>query len=58
MSLKDRLELLRYKRGWTQDELAEAFDVKTRTIQYWLNGREPRNSKAIDKLIDFYMKRD
>lgn len=49
--------MLIYKKGWTQDEAAQAFDVKTRTIQYWIAGRLPRNKKAVENLIDFYLKK-
>lgn len=56
MPISDKIAVLIYKKGWTQDEAAQAFDVKTRTLQYWLAGRDPRNKKAVENLIDFYLK--
>lgn len=45
ISVKSSLDQIRILTGFTQDQIAELFDVDRRSIYHWINGQEPSAQK-------------
>ncbi|MGE4351447.1 MAG: helix-turn-helix transcriptional regulator, partial [Bdellovibrionales bacterium] len=45
ISVKSSLDQIRILTGFTQDQIAELFEVDRRSIYHWLNGQEPSAQK-------------
>ncbi|MBR4605206.1 MAG: helix-turn-helix transcriptional regulator [Lachnospiraceae bacterium] len=54
MTIQDKLVLLRKKKGWSQEDLAEKIDVSRQAISRWENGTALPDAENLRQLSHLY----
>lgn len=52
--LSEQISLLRTKRGWTQQKLADELQVSKQSISYWETGRKAPKMKKIEEMAQLF----
>ena len=59
MSTGDQIRAARERKGWTQQQLADALDVSRGTVRNWEAGTQPRNATSrIEQVLDIQLRGD